>query len=355
MSTTLRDTSQDPAAAAGKSFTRLLTAFVAALLARMRWQIARLLFFACCLAATAACTPEPELAVVVSVRRSVAAPVLATYTRESGAAVGVRYIDPEDAVSDDFDILWSDDPVQPVALARAGKLSPLPAAALHGRPAGTFDPDGLWVGITADVRVIGFDPQRVDRNESPTHFEELLDPRWAPHVILSSPSTRSGAWHAAALFASKGAQPTAEFYRDLKAAGAAFADSERGVLDAITGGGRPIGVLDGELAFAARELGQSIAILIPDQDGSGAVLRATAVALGARAATSARAAALADYLLSAPVGRRLALMASHVALRDDDLPATGGVALRDLVRALPSQAEIARQLDEVRSRLSDLR
>lgn len=292
---------------------------------------------------------------VVSLRRSVAAPVLATFVRETGAPLDARYIEADEAIPAEFDVLWSDDPRAPVELAAVDRLAPLPAAALRGRPSGLFDPNGYWVGITADVRVIGYDPLRVDSTEVPTHFEELLDPRWASHVVLADPLTRSAGWHAATLFASKGSQPTSAFYRDLRKAGAVFVASERKVLEGLTGGGPPIGVLDGEVAFAARELGQSIGILIPDQDGSGAVLRATTVALGKRAATSSRAGALIEYLLSPAVGRRLALMSSHVALLDDEAPTTGVVPLRDLKRALPSQTEVARQLSEVRRSLQDLR
>lgn len=337
------------------AMSRLLAALVAALVIEMRLRSLPLLLALSSLFALPACTPESDLAVVVSLRRSLAGPVLATFARETGAALDVKYIEPDQTVPDEFDVLWSDDPNAPIALAAAGRLARLPLSALHDRPVGMFDPDGHWIGITADVRVIAFDPQRVDAATVPTHFEELLDPRWAPQVILANPRARSGGWHAAALFASKGAQPTADFYRDLRRAGAVLADDERGVLDGINGDGPPIGVLDGEVAFAAREIGQTIGILIPDQDGNGAILRATTVALGVRAADSPRAAQLISYLLSAPVGRRLALMSSHLVLLESEVVPTGALALRDLKRALPTQIEIARQLSEVRRLLQDLR
>ncbi len=321
----------------------------------MRRPSVSLLVCSFLLSCVSACTPEPELSVVVSLRRSVAGPVLATYTKETGAALDTKFIEPTDPVPADFDVLWSDDPEISIALAKAGRLAVLPANLLHSRPAGLFDRDGHWVATSADVRVIAYNPQRIDENDVPAHFEQLLDPRWAARVTLADPTSRSSAWHAAALFAAKGSQPTVAFYRDLKEAGARFVASERDVLENIAGEGPPIGVLDGEVAFAARELGRPIRILIPDQDAGGAVLRATTLAISGNAANASRAGELVEYLLSAPVSRRLALIASHVALLDDDAPITGTLALRDFKRVLPSQAEIAQQLSEVRRSLGDLR
>jgi len=305
--------------------------------------------------AVTACTPEPKLSVAVSVRRSVAGPVLSTFAGDSGVALDTRYFDSGDTPPADFDVLWSDDAEATFALAAAGRLSKLPADLLYTRPSGLFDPDGMWVGVTADVRVFAYDPRRVPESDVPTRFENLLDPRWAPRLILAHPTSRSGAWHAATLFASKGAQPVTAFFRDLRVAGAQFAAGERQVLDGILGDGPPIGVLDGSVAFTSRELGGAIGIRIPDQDAAGAVLRATTLAISQRGAKTPRALELARYLLSPSVGRRLALMSSHLALLENDTAPAGALALRDVKRALPSQKEIAAQLSAVRSELRDLR
>lgn len=306
-------------------------------------------------AAVTACTPEPKLSVAVSVRRSVAGPVLSTFSGESGVALDTRYFDSGDSPPAEFDVLWSDDVEAAFELAEAGQLSKLPSDLLYTRPSGLFDPDGMWVGVTADVRVIAYDPRRVAENDVPTRFENLLDPRWAPRLILADPTSRSAAWHAATLFASKGAQPVTAFFRDLRAAGAQFAGDERQVLDGILGSGPPIGVLDGAVAFGSRELGGAIGIRIPDQDAAGAVLRATTLAISQKGANTPRALELARYLLSPPVGRRLALMSSHLSLLENEEPIAGALTLRDVKRALPSQKDVAAQLSAVRSELRGLR
>lgn len=302
-----------------------------------------------------ACQPEPELTVVVSLRRSTAQPVLATFARQTGVDLDLRFIEPDDAIPEDFDVLWTADPEAAVAQADLGRLAPLPSSAVRSRPPQLADPDGTWVAVTADLRVIAYDPERIDEQRVPTHFEDLLDPAIAPLVVVAAPASASARWHAAALFASKGSQPTAAFFRDLRRQGALFVDDERAVLQAVAGDGPPIGVLDGEVAFSARELGRRIVILIPDQDGAGAVLRATTVALNKRAADWQRARELVDYLLSPPVARRMALMSSHVAILPDEQPTAGALALRDLRPAAASQKEIVQQLSEVRRLLADLR
>ncbi len=302
-----------------------------------------------------ACTPEPKLSVVVSLRRSAAFPVLSTFAKETGAELDLRFVSRDDKIGDDFDVLWVADPAVTFEKAANGQLGRLPSAALAARPPSLVDPDGLWAAVTADVRVIAYDPKRVDESTVPTRFEELLDPRIAPQVVIATPLSISSSWHIAALFASKGSEPTTAFLRDLRSAGADFVANDREVLEAVTGDGAPIGVLDGEVAFTGRELNRGIGVLIPDQDGSGAILRASTLSISTRAATSQRALDLVQYLLSAPVSRRLALMSSHVALLADHEPTAGALALRDIKIAVTSQEEIARQLSSVRQALRDLR
>ncbi len=330
----------------------LLPPVIAAFLARMRSSLVVLLLVSVLMPA---CTPEPKLSVVVSLRRSAASPVLATFAKETGANLDLRFVAAGDEIGDDFDVLWSADPAVTINQADQGRLAKLPAPALASRPPQLVDPDGLWVAVTADLRVIAYDPERVEEASIPTRFEQLVDPRIAPQVVIATPLSSSASWHFAALFASNGAEPTTAFLRDLRRAGATFVADERAVLDAVAGAGPPIGVLDGEVAFTGRELNRRIAVLIPDQDGSGAILRATTISIHKRSAPSTRALDLVTYLLSAPVGRRLALMSSHVALLGEDEPSAGTLTLRDLKIALPSQKEIAGQLSSVRRALRDLR
>ncbi len=301
------------------------------------------------------CTPEPKLSVVVSMRRSVASPVLRSFARETGADIEVSYVEPDAPLPDDFDVLWSSNPAPVFALASAAKLSRLSDAALATRPGEWRDPNGFWVAVSADIRVIAYDPERVDESAVPTRFEELLNPTWAKQLTFASPENFRSAWHAAALFASRGAEPASAFFRDLVSGGAVIASSDREVLASVGGKGPPIGVLDGEIAFTGRAIGRRIGVLIPDQDSFGAVVRAATLSISSRAAQSDRAHQLVEYLLSSSVGRRLTMMSSHIALFEDQSAATSSIAIGDIRTAALGQTEIADQLSAVRRSLATLR
>ncbi len=299
----------------------------------------------------AACTPEPKLSVAVSIGRTVTRPVLSAFSHKTGTSIDFQRIEPGEALPDEFDVLWSSDPAVTIQLAKTGQLAHLPADVLTRREARYVDSGGTWIAVTADVRVIVYDPKRIEEDDTPTHFEDLLDPRWATRVALARPIHLSPAWHAATLFAAKGAAPAAAFFRDLESAGATFVDDDRDVLKAVTGDGSPIGVLSGEIAFASRDLGNSLGILIPDQDVDGAVLMPTTLAIHRRAAESARARQLVQYLTSPPVSRRLALMSSRIALTRAGVTGVPTLSIADLKVARPTVEETVAQLNPVRRAL----
>lgn len=301
----------------------------------------------------AACTPEPKLSVAVSVGRAVARPVLSAFSHKTGTSIDFHRIEPEGQLPDQFDVLWSNDPAVTLELARAGQLAHLPADVLASREARYVDRGGTWIAVTADVRVIIYDPKRVDEDDTPTHFEDLLDARWATQVALARPIHLSPAWHAATLFAAKGAAPATAFFRDLESAGATFVNSDRDVLKAVIGDGPPIGVLSGEIAFASRDLGNTLGILIPDQDVEGAVLLPTTIAIHQRAAESARARQLVQYLMSAPVSRQLALMSSRIALTRPGKTGIPALSIGDLKVAQPTIEETVAQLNPARRALAN--
>jgi len=287
--------------------------------------------------AFAACTSESPLIVAVAGRPSVVDPVLRSFAPEITAPI--QTVPAGDAA--EFDVLWDDDARRAIELKRSDRLAPLPAESRELRPESFRDPDGYWEAITADVRVLAFDPQRIPEDEAPTHLHELAQARWRAQLVMGDPRHGSSAWHAAALAAAGGTGSLAALGG---AGGATFLASEREVIQALTDGRFPLALVDGEQAFGARERGHHLGILIPDQDEGGAVMRATVVALSRRGAANPDARKLVAYLLSPSVGRRLTLMTGHVALLPEDAVAGGSLRLSD-VKVLPvSQAAIAERL-----------
>jgi iron(III) transport system substrate-binding protein len=287
-----------------------------------------------------ACTTEPSLVVAVAEPPSVVDPVLRTFAPQITAKIETVSASAADT-SDEFDVLWDEDARRAAVLKRAGRLAPLPLELRALRPEAFRDPDGYWEALTADVRVIAYDPARIDDDQAPTHVRELAEPRWRSQLIMGDPHAGSGAWHAAALAVAGGGASLADLAHS---DGVTVLASEREVIRALLDGGSPLALVDGEQAFAARERGHHVGILIPDQDEGGAVLRATIVALSRRAAANPSARALVAYLLSASVGRRLTLMTNHIALLPEEATGGGSLRLAD-VKVLPAaQAAVAERL-----------
>jgi len=315
------------------------------------------IFLALTLALVSACTPEPKLDVAVSIDRKVARPALADFERETGTALAVTRFDPGAPPPKEFDVLWSANPATTIALANAGELAELPDELRRKRSGRFVDSRGRWLAVTADVRVIAYDRKRVDADAVPTRFEDILLPRYAGRMVLARPSSLSAAWHAATLFVARGPTPATAFFKDLAVRGAMFTNDEGEVLAAVAGEGPPIGVVSGAEAFAGRDSGFDIGILIPDQDGAGAgaVLMPTTVAIHRGATESARARQLVEYLTSARGQRRLVPLSSHLALDTKLGSRPGIITVRDVVAAAPSFEDTAAQLSSVRQALADLR
>ncbi len=313
------------------------------------------IFLAVALSLFSACTPEPKLDVAVSINRKVARPALADFERETGTALAVTRFDAAAPPPKEFDVLWSANPATTIALANAGELAELPDELRRKRSGQFVDSSGRWLAVTADVRVIAYDRKRVDADAVPTRFEDILLPRYVGRMVLARPSSLSAAWHAATLFVARGPAPATAFFKDLAVGGAVFANDEGEVLAAVAGEGPPIGVLSGADAFAGRESGFDIGILIPDQDGTGAVLLPTTVAIHRSAADSARARQLVEYLMSASGQRRVVPLSSHLALDTKLGERPGILTVREVVAAAPSFEDTAAQLSSVRQALADLR
>jgi ABC-type Fe3+ transport system substrate-binding protein len=171
---------------------------------------------------------------------------------------------------------------------------------------------------------------------------ELSDARSANQLVLADPASASSAWHAAALRAL--GDGSERLFSELPARGARIVSNEHEVLPVLLKERRALALVDGSAAFQARERGQRLGILIPDQDDRGAVLRSSVVALTHSGAARAEARDLVAYLLSAPVGRRLGLMTGRLAFLESDEASGGTMRVSDVVSLPVSQAAIADQL-----------
>jgi iron(III) transport system substrate-binding protein len=303
--------------------------------------------------ALCACTRTPDhLAVAVGMADTAARPLLHEFSGNTGTTVDTRAAD-----DSDVDLLWARDPEVVLQLAARGSLAVLPGTDTYGRPASMIDPRRQWIATSVVARSLLYDPARIAEADVPTRIRQLSQPEVGRQLVLADPTHGSAAWHAAALFSALGEPEAVAFYQALVANGALVVADEDAVLAAIFDGRRPLGLIDSDRAFAAQESRPQLVTVLPDQDaeGVGAFLLPTVVAVTTRGAANRASQALLDFLLSAPVTRRLALTTNAILPLSDPAEVPAGLLSIRTLRVMPvSYADLAARLPAVRQALSRL-
>ena len=282
-----------------------------------------------------------------------ARPLLHEFSGNSGTVVDTRRADDVDV-----DVLWERDPEVVLQLAARGALSVLPGADTYGRPASMIDPRRQWIATSVAARSLLYDPARIAEADVPTRIRQLSSPEVGRQLVLADPTHGAAAWHAAALFSALGDAQAQALYQALVTNGALVVDDEDTVLAAVIDGRRPLALIDSDRAFAAQESRPQLVTVLPDQDadGLGAFLLPSVVAVTARGAANPASHALLDFLLSAPITRRLALTTNAILPLTDPAEVPAGLLSIRTLRVMPvSYADLAARLPAVRQALSRLR
>ena len=313
----------------------------------MRLAVALLL----CLAS--ACTREPaRVAVAVGVSDGLARPLLHEFATDQGVAVDTRRAD--DAAAD---LVWDRTPETVQQLAARGAAGTLPGTDGYGRPPSMVDPERHWIATSAVARAFVYDPARVADADAPTAMLDLSRPAIARQLVLADPAHGDAAWHAAALFAVLGEARALELYRGVLGNGAQVVGDEDAVVAALLAGKRPIALTDSDRAFSAQEQQPTLVISFPDQrpDGSGVFLLPAVLGITRQGAANPLSRALLDFLLSAPVTRRMALTANAILVLTDPGEVPAGLLGISTLRVMPvSYADLAARLPAVRAALARL-
>jgi ABC-type Fe3+ transport system substrate-binding protein len=156
------------------------------------------------------------------------------------------------------------------------------------------------------------------------------------------------------LFGALGESRARDLYRAVVANGARVVVDDDAVVNALIAGERPIALTDSNRAFAAQAEQPTLVISVPDQDegGMGAFLMPAVIGITERGTRNPAGQALVEFLLSAPVARRIAMTADSIlVLSDPTEVAAGPLSTLDL-RVMPvSYADLAVRLPAVRAAL----
>ncbi len=117
-------------------------------------------------------------------------PLLDRFIQDTGIRVQVRYGPTaemaatilEEGRRSPADVFLAQDSGALGALARAGRLVPLPEDVLQEVPSKFRSPQGVWVGVSGRARVVVVNPERVAEDELPESVHGFTDPRWRGRV-----------------------------------------------------------------------------------------------------------------------------------------------------------------------------
>lgn len=109
---------------------------------------------------------------------SLATPVEVRYGSSSELAAQLL----EEGEGTQADLFLSQDAGALGALAKAGRLAPLPPELTSAVQESFRDPQGRWVATSARARVVAYDPDQVGEEQLPTGIDDLLDPELAGKI-----------------------------------------------------------------------------------------------------------------------------------------------------------------------------
>jgi iron(III) transport system substrate-binding protein len=259
-----------------------------------------------------------EVVIYVSQDRVFAEPVLQEFERRTGITVKAVY-DTEETKTTGLvnrllaeknrpqaDVFWSNEPVRTIVLKRNGVLASYRSPNAATIPDEFKDPEGYWTGFAARSRVIVYNTKLVKPEEAPQSMFDLTDPKWKNQVAMADPRFGSTSFHAAALFVVLGDQRAEQYFRDLKANGVKIVDGNSVVRQMVSRGEVKVGWTDTDDVSVAKEAGEPVEMVYPDQQGLGAPIMPNMASLIQGGPNPENGKKLIDYLLSPEVERMLA-------------------------------------------------
>ena len=234
-------------------------------------------------------------------------PIVEEFRQETGVRVEVKYGGTaqvaatllEEGDASPADLFWTRDPGGLGALS--DRFKPLPLDILNLVPDRARSSGGQWVAITARVRALVYNPQRVDPQELPRSLRDLTKVRWKDRVGWS-PTSGPTQTMITYMRVAWGEEETRRWLAALEENGAVKYGGHTSVVAAVNRGEVDVGLVNHYYVHRFRqEHGQGAAVAnhhLPEQGpGNLAMISGAGVLTTARNETNAH--AFLRYLLSA--------------------------------------------------------
>jgi iron(III) transport system substrate-binding protein len=123
--------------------------------------------------------------------------LISAFEQKTGIHVVVRN-DDEDVLADQIvaegsrspaDVFYTENSPPLESLQAKGLLSPVDSATLAKTPSKYNSPQGDWVGVSARVSVIIYNPSLISASQLPTHVSQLADPQYKGKLALAPGET----------------------------------------------------------------------------------------------------------------------------------------------------------------------
>lgn len=220
-----------------------------------------------------------ELVVYSGRNQNLIGPLLERYAEESGVDVRVKYAETgetlatllEEGDNTRADVFISQDAGALGLLADRGMFEALPEELLEPVQEGFSDDQRRWAGLTARVRVIAYNTERVSEADVPDSVFGVLDPKWKGRVGYP-PTNASFIAFVSALRVEFGDDRAREFLEGLKANDAQRLDNNVLVLNAIANGELDLGLVNHYYLYSEiKEQGEEVPVAnhYPGLDGDG--------------------------------------------------------------------------------------
>jgi len=123
--------------------------------------------------------------------------LVSAFEKKTGIGVAVRYAD-EDQFADQIvaegsrspaDVFYTENSAPLESLQEKGLLAPVDAGTLAKTPSKFSSPQGDWVGVSARVSVLIYNPSLIAASQLPTHVSQLADPQYKGKLAIAPGET----------------------------------------------------------------------------------------------------------------------------------------------------------------------
>ncbi len=269
-----------------------------------------------------------EITVYSGRSESLVDPLIRQFEHDTGVKVQVRYAGSaelaatiqEEGDATPADVFWSQDP-GPLGVL-SDQFAPLPDDILDRVDDGFKSDEGRWVGVSGRVRVVIYNPERVDVSELPESLDGFTDPAWENRVGWA-PTNGSFQIMVTAYRVLQGEAEAEQWLEAMKDNGAKSFGNNTSVLMAVAAGEVDVGFVNHYYLHAARRSDPDIKAenyYMNNSDDSGSLVMVSGVGVLSESDNVEAAERFVSYMLSDAAQQYFATQTAEYPVVDGVIP-----------------------------------